>query len=111
MPNTQRVEVETLTAVLGPVTGEIYERQMGRWSRRLAEPFLDFVGAELNTVAALDVGCGTGSLSFAAAQRYSTASVTGCDISEALLAHARRQSISGPRPLRAGECVCVALLR
>jgi ubiquinone/menaquinone biosynthesis C-methylase UbiE len=62
---------------------------MSRWSQRLAEPFLDFVAADLHGAAALDVGCGTGSLSFALARRDLTVSVTGCDISEALLAHGR----------------------
>ncbi len=62
---------------------------MGRWSRRLAEPLLDFMGTDLHGGAALDVGCGTGRLSFAVARRYPSASVTDCDISEALLTHAR----------------------
>jgi SAM-dependent methyltransferase len=89
MSSTQGIQAEAPTAVFGAVTGGIYERQMGRWSQRLAEPFLDFVAANLHGAAALDVGCGTGSLSFAMARRDPTASVTGCDISEALLAHGR----------------------
>ena len=89
MSSTQGIQAEVPTAVFGPVTGDIYQRQMGRWSRRLAEPFLDFVAANLHGAAALDIGCGTGSLSFAMARRDPTASVTGCDISEALLAHGR----------------------
>jgi SAM-dependent methyltransferase len=89
MSSTQGIQAEAPTAVFGPVTGDIYERQMGRWSQRLAEPFLDFVAVNLHGAAALDVGCGTGSLSFAMARRDPTASVTGCDISKALLAHSR----------------------
>jgi SAM-dependent methyltransferase len=89
MSSTQGIQAEAPTAVFGPVTADIYERQMGRWSQRLAEPFLDFVAANLHGAAALDVGCGTGSLSFAMARRDPTASITGCDISEALLAHGR----------------------
>jgi ubiquinone/menaquinone biosynthesis C-methylase UbiE len=89
MSNTQTTQAEAPTAVFGPVTGDIYERQMGRYSRHLAEPLLDFMGVDLHSAAALDVGCGTGSLSFAVARRNLTASVTGCDVSEALLAHAR----------------------
>lgn len=87
--NVKGTAAEQPAAVFGPVTGDVYERQMGRWSRRLAEPLLDFVGTDLHRGAALDVGCGTGSLSFAIARRNSQASVTGCDISEALLTHAQ----------------------
>ena len=89
MSSEQGIQAEAPTAVFGPITGDIYQRQMGRGSQRLAEPFLDFVAANLRGAAALDVGCGTGSLSFAIARRDPTASVTGCDISEALLAHGR----------------------
>jgi ubiquinone/menaquinone biosynthesis C-methylase UbiE len=41
---------------------------MGRWSRRLAGPFLDFVGSA-NGESVLDVGCGTGCLTFALKER------------------------------------------
>lgn len=39
--------------------GEGYELNMGRWSRRLALPFLDFVGTA-DGERVLVVGCGTG---------------------------------------------------
>ena len=43
--------------------GDGSELQMGRWSQRLAQPFLDFSGfADGERV--LDAGCGTGSLTF-----------------------------------------------
>ncbi len=60
--------------------GDACERQMGRWSRRLAEPFLDFAGpADAGHV--LDLGCGTGSLALAA--RNADSRVTGLDFSSA----------------------------
>ena len=54
----------TISSTFNSADGNGYELQMGRWSRRLAEPFLDFVGAA-NGERVLDVGCGTGSLTFA----------------------------------------------
>ena len=56
--------------------GAGYELVMGRWSKRLAGPFLEFAGvAEDERV--LDVGCGTGSLTFTLAKR---ANVQPCSI-------------------------------
>ncbi len=43
-----------------------YERFMGRWSRRLAPLFVDFAGVDAGDDV-LDVGCGTGALTLAAA--------------------------------------------
>ena len=80
-------EVSTTSSAFAG-NAEAYEDIMGRWRRRLAGPFLDFVGlAEGETV--LDVGCGTGSLTLAVAERTKVARVTGIDLSEAYIAFAR----------------------
>ncbi len=64
-----------------------YERLMGRWSRRLAQPFLDFTGiGEHERV--LDLGCGTGHLAAAIAARTATTNVQGIDLAPAYIAHA-----------------------
>jgi SAM-dependent methyltransferase len=57
-----------------------YERMMGRWSRRLA-PLLIRFGGLSDGDRVLDVGCGTGSLSFALPQIAAVKSVTGVDVS------------------------------
>ncbi len=68
-----------------------YERQMGRWSRRLAEPFLDFVGTAADE-AVLDVGCGTGCLAAALARRCRFRQLRAVDFSPAYISHAAGQN-------------------
>jgi SAM-dependent methyltransferase len=65
-----------------------YEHFMGRWSRRLAGPFLDFAGLQPNG-RVLDVGCGTGVITIALAERGCAA--VGVDASEPYLEAARRE--------------------
>lgn len=64
-----------------------YEHFMGRWSRLLAKPFLEFAAIQPGD-RVLDVGCGTGVLTSALAERGSKA--VGIDASEPYLASARR---------------------
>jgi SAM-dependent methyltransferase len=66
---------------------EVYEHFMGRWSERLAKPFLEFAGVEPGD-RVLDVGCGTGTLSLALAEHG--AKVVGLDASQSYLDGARR---------------------
>jgi ubiquinone/menaquinone biosynthesis C-methylase UbiE len=69
--------------------GDGYELVMGRWSRRLVGPFLDFVGTA-DGERVLDVGCGTGCLAFALAERRNVKELRGVDFSSAYIEHARR---------------------
>jgi ubiquinone/menaquinone biosynthesis C-methylase UbiE len=71
--------------------GNGYELTMGRWSRRLAEQFIDFTGAA-DGEKVLDVGCGTGSLSFTLAARVPNSAITGIDFSQAYIAYAKRKN-------------------
>lgn len=64
--------------------GAAYERSMGRWSRKLADAFLDACALKPGA-AVLDAGCGTGALAEAIAQRDSTARLTGVDLGEAFV--------------------------
>jgi ubiquinone/menaquinone biosynthesis C-methylase UbiE len=71
--------------------GDGYELQMGRWSQRLAGPFLDFVGTA-NGECVLDVGCGTGHLAFALAERCQVKQLRGIDFSPAYIEYATRHT-------------------
>jgi ubiquinone/menaquinone biosynthesis C-methylase UbiE len=99
---------------------EAYERVMGRWSRRLAGPFLDFAGVMNGDV--LDVGCGTGSLTFPLAERApAVTSIAAVDIAPSYVAYARahnrdpriafEQADAGRLPFPAGRFDhCLSLL-
>src|ERR1700757_179121 len=68
-----------------------YEKLMGRWSRRLAPLFIEHAGiADGETV--LEVGCGTGSLTFALPEGARLAGLTAVDHSEIYLAAARAKN-------------------
>ncbi len=68
-----------------------YEQTMGRWSRRLAKLFVEFAAIR-DAGTLLDVGCGTGSLSFALAETFPKASITGIDYGQAYVDRARALS-------------------
>jgi SAM-dependent methyltransferase len=88
--------------------GKGYELQMGRWSRRLVGPFLDFVGTA-DHERVLDVGCGTGCLASAVAERRREAKVHGVDFSAAYVEHARRHSPDPRLTFEIGDACALAL--
>ncbi len=71
--------------------GSGYELQMGRWSSLLAPRFIEFSGV-LRGSRVLDVGCGTGNLSFCLAQNPSIGGVVGIDFSSVYVDFARSRS-------------------
>jgi SAM-dependent methyltransferase len=79
-----------------------YESLMGRWSKRLADPFLAFAGVE-DGDRVLDVGCGTGSLTFTLARRHGVRSICGIDYSAAYIDYAKRLSNDPRIELRSGD--------
>ncbi|WP_027166995.1 class I SAM-dependent methyltransferase [Mesorhizobium sp. WSM3224] len=72
-----------------------YEQLMGRWSRRLATKFIDFAGLAAGEKI-LDVGCGTGSLTFELAKSAGLAEIRAIDFSPVFV-EAARQRNTDPR--------------
>jgi ubiquinone/menaquinone biosynthesis C-methylase UbiE len=81
----------TVSSTFMAADGDGYELQMGRWSRRLAGLFLEFVGTAPGECV-LDVGCGTGRLAFALTERCQVKQLHGIDFSPAYIEHAMRHN-------------------
>ena len=75
--------------------GDAYERFMGRWSRQVAPPFLEWLDAPAGLRWA-DVGCGSGALTAAILEHCSPLSVLAVDPSAAQVDEAARR-IRHPR--------------
>ncbi|WP_078909973.1 class I SAM-dependent methyltransferase [Streptomyces sp. NRRL S-87] len=82
--------------------GDAYERYMGRWSRPVARAFVEWLGAG-EGLRWLDVGCGTGALTAAVADRCRPRRVLGLDRSPGFVAAA---GAAAPAP--APVCFAVA---
>lgn len=85
-----------------------YERLMGRWSRRLAEPFLDFAGVA-DGEQVLDLGCGTGSLTTALAARAACERIVGVDFSEVYVDFAKARNTDGRIEYQVGDACALTL--
>jgi ubiquinone/menaquinone biosynthesis C-methylase UbiE len=68
-----------------------YEQLMGRWSKKLAPLFIDFAGFA-GGEKILDVGCGTGSLTFALAKVADLREITGIDFSPVFVEAAAKRN-------------------
>ena len=71
-------------------SGELYEPYVGRWSRRVAAEFLDWLSVPING-RWLDVGCGTGALSETILHNVSPKTVIGIDHSQAYINFIRQK--------------------
>lgn len=85
--------------------GSPYERYVGRWSRKVAPPFLAWLGVPAGRKW-LDVGCGTGALSAAILDRRAPASVAGVEPSEGFLKTAQ-ENLGDRATLRAGSATAI----
>lgn len=82
--------------------GDGYELNMGRWSKLLARPFLDFVGCAAQE-RVLDVGCGTGHLAAAVMERGDPIAVCGIDLSPAYVAYAKTHNADARFDFQVGD--------
>jgi len=71
-------------------SGSPYERYAGRWSAQVAPPFLSWLGLPPGR-RWLDIGCGTGALCSAIADRCAPSTVVGVDPSEGFLTTAKER--------------------
>jgi ubiquinone/menaquinone biosynthesis C-methylase UbiE len=70
--------------------GDLYEGYMGRWSRRVARVFINWLTVPAGS-GWLDVGCGTGALSQTILQLAEPAGIKGIDRSEGFVNFARER--------------------
>jgi SAM-dependent methyltransferase len=83
-------------------SGDLYEPYVGRWSRLVAREFLAWLDAPAG-LEWLDVGCGTGALTEAVAERCAPKRLVGIDPSEGFLDFARqRLGAAGAEVRKAG---------
>jgi SAM-dependent methyltransferase len=82
--------------------GAAYEAWLGRWTRKLAEPFLDFAQFP-DSGDLLDVGCGTGALTFVMAQRWPGRRVVGVDLAAPFIDYARSRSSANEPQFEVGD--------
>jgi SAM-dependent methyltransferase len=66
-----------------------YQAGMGGWSKTLAPLFIEFIRAIKEGDRVLDVGCGTGSLTFTIAHKTKASTVVGIDPSVGYVEYAR----------------------
>lgn len=82
--------------------GDGYELQMARWSRRLAPLFIQFAGITSGE-RVLDVGCGTGSLTFELARQLGFGAIQGIDLTLVYVEHARKRACDPRLEFQVGD--------
>ena len=88
--------------------GNSYDSYMGRWSRRIAPRFLDWLDLPQG-LDWLEVGCGTGALSAAILAQGNPRSLVGIDPSEGFVATARANVPDGRAAFQVGDALALAV--
>jgi len=83
-----------------------YERLMGRWSRKLAVLFIDFAGLA-DGERVVDVGCGTGSLTFALPEAANVAEIAAFDYSPVFVEEAKRRNSDSRITIQQGDACAI----
>ncbi len=82
--------------------GDSYDAYMGRWSKKIAVRFLDWLNAGEH-LDWLDVGCGTGALSSTILSRCNPRSLVGIEQSAGFVATAQRNVNDGRARFEVGD--------
>ena len=98
-----------MSSTFHALSSAAYESFMGRWSRRLSVPFIEFAGIA-NGESIIDVGCGTGSLTLALAGAADVGRIVGIDLSEVYLDHAKRNTDDVRVTFQKGDATAVDFL-
>jgi len=85
-------------------SGEAYEPYVGRWSRRVADEFVQWLSVSADK-RWLDVGCGTGSLTEAVLDLAEPAGVLGVDPSAGYISYVRRRIEDGRASFELGSAL------
>jgi SAM-dependent methyltransferase len=86
--------------------GDAYEAYIGRWSRLVAEQFIDWLAIPDNQ-RWVDVGCGTGALTARILRGAAPAAVVGIDPSAPFVAHAAATIIDPRARFRVGTALAL----
>ena len=84
------------------VSGDAYQRYVGRWSQLVAQKFLTWLSLP-SGLRWLDIGCGSGALSQAILQNASPAEVMGIDRSEGYIAFTRQKILDERARFEVGD--------
>lgn len=83
-----------------------YEQLMGRWSKKLALPFIEFAGIA-DGERILDVGCGNGSLTFALAEAADVGEIAAVDYSPVFVEEVARLNTDPRISVRQGDATAL----